>query len=186
MKNTQPMRVLSALALATYLVLRGCIRLVSGLLTIWRWLPRRPSKPGFGFVYVNQDGTARELSPREQRCLKQDFTSGDSGRPYVKFTYESRDAWGSRSGFLARLGLPRRIRVQAVHPDYDTRLAATMPSTPFASLIREPGVSHWAWWRANCRNVLAEQKRYEALASIDHAPEREPVGKALHHPGSPL
>jgi hypothetical protein len=143
MMDNAPMRVLFALALVVYLVLRGCMSVLWGLCTLWRWFPRR------------------------------DFEPGDSARPYVKFTYESRDGWGSRSGFLARRGLPKGIRVQPVHPDYDATLAAALHTAPFASLIWEPGVPHWVWWRANCRMHLAEQRRYEALARVDHAPERE-------------
>ena len=173
MMDIAPMGLLSAVALAVYLVLRGCISVVWGLCTFWRWFPRRPSEPGFSYVYVNQDGTAREVSPGEQRYLTVDFEPGDGARPYVKLTYESRDGWGSRSGFLARRGLPRGIRVQPVHPDYDANLAAALPMAPFTSLIREPGVPHWVWWRTNCRMRLEEQRRYEALAKVDHAPERE-------------
>ena len=78
-------------------------------------------KPGFKFVYVNQDGSVRELSPAEQAYLSKEFSGADSGRPYVKSSYESRDGWGSLSGFIERSEVPAQIEVSLVHPDFDAR-----------------------------------------------------------------
>lgn len=78
-------------------------------------------KPGFRFVYVNQDGSVRELSPAEQTYLSKEFSGGDSGRPYIKSSYKSRDGWGSLSGFIERGKVPARIKISAVHPDFDAR-----------------------------------------------------------------
>jgi hypothetical protein len=70
----------------------------------WKWGPRRPQEPGFKFVYVNQDGSVRELSPEERGYLSEEFPGEDGGRPYIKWSYESRDGWGSKSGFIERRG----------------------------------------------------------------------------------
>jgi hypothetical protein len=78
-------------------------------------------KPDFKFVYVNQDGSVRELSPAEQTYLSKEFSGGDSGRPYIKSSYKSRDGWGSLSGFIERSKVPARIKVSPVHPDFDAR-----------------------------------------------------------------
>lgn len=85
----------------------------------WKWGPRRAREPGFRFVYVNQDGSARELSPGEQSYLSEEFVGADSGRPYIKWSYESRDSWGSQSGFLERRRVPARILILPVNPKYD-------------------------------------------------------------------
>lgn len=69
-------------------------------------------------VYVNQDGSARELAPDEIAYLATEFEPGDGGRPYVKRTYETVDGWGSLSGFLPRRRLPEHVVVQPVRPDY--------------------------------------------------------------------
>jgi hypothetical protein len=82
---------------------------------------RRSIEPGFEFVYVNQDGSIRELSPEEQTYLSNEFSGADSGRPYVKSSYESRDGWGSRSGFVERRKIPAQIEISPVHPDFDAR-----------------------------------------------------------------
>ena len=71
-----------------------------------------------GFVYVNQDGSVRELSPDERAYLSQDFAPGDGGRPYIKASYDSTDGWGSVSGFLPRREVPRQVTVEPVNPDY--------------------------------------------------------------------
>lgn len=76
-------------------------------------------QPEFDYVYVNQDGSARELSPRERTYLSTEFSGGDGGRPYIKATYDSRDGWGSLSGFLARRSVPANLTVEPVRPDYD-------------------------------------------------------------------
>jgi hypothetical protein len=69
------------------------------------------------FVYVNQDGSVRELSRDEREYLSQDFHPGDSGRPYLKSSYESHDGWGSVSGFVLRKRVPRKIAVEPVNPN---------------------------------------------------------------------
>ena len=81
-----------------------------------------PEQPGFAFVYVNQDGSVRELSPGEQAYLSEQFSGGDGGRPYIKSDYESADGWGSQSGFIERRLVPSRIAILSVHPDYDARV----------------------------------------------------------------
>ncbi len=89
--------------------------------------PRSRSRGSIGssveFVYVNQDGSVREPSPAEQAYLSDEFSGGDSGRPYVKERYESRDGWGSLSGFIERRNVPADIAVSPVHPDFDAREA---------------------------------------------------------------
>jgi len=77
-------------------------------------------EPQFESVYVNQDGTVREVSPKEQKYLLQKFIPGDSGRPYIKGSYEALDGWGSKSGFMPRKLAPANIIIQPVNPSYDT------------------------------------------------------------------
>jgi hypothetical protein len=69
-------------------------------------------------VYVNQDGSVRELSRDEREYLSQAFHPGDGRRPYIKASYESQDGWGSVSGFLPRKRLPRHVVVEPVNPHY--------------------------------------------------------------------
>jgi len=89
---------------------------------VWKFGSRRPGEPGFKYVHVNHDGSARELSPGEIDYLSQEFQGGDGDRPYIKFSYESRNGWGSFSGFIERRRVPRRIAIAPVNPEYDTRV----------------------------------------------------------------
>ena len=73
----------------------------------------------FEFVYVNQDGTARELSPEERAYLSEKFERFDSDRPYIKASYNTVDGYGSRSGFIERKDVPTDITIQEVNPQYD-------------------------------------------------------------------
>jgi hypothetical protein len=52
-----------------------------------------PAAP-YPYVYVNADGTARELHANEQKYLETDFKGGDGAAPYVKSSYQERDGWG--------------------------------------------------------------------------------------------
>ena len=83
-----------------------------------RWF-RSSRDSGFEYVYVNQDGSVRELSPNEQKYLREIFPPGDGGRPYIKSSYKSLDGWGM-SGFLLRKKVPSRITVDPVNPQYDS------------------------------------------------------------------
>ncbi len=84
------------------------------LLGWWLFLrrTRRRKEAGFRYVYVNLDGSARELTPEEREYLSETFSGGDGGRPYIKFRYESLTPDGRISGFLERRQLPARIEIQ--------------------------------------------------------------------------
>ena len=58
------------------------------------------------FVYVNEDGSARELTPDEREYLNTKFLPGDSGRPYIKSRYQQLTPDGKIWGFLLRQKLP--------------------------------------------------------------------------------
>jgi hypothetical protein len=91
--------------------------------------PFHTETEGFEYVYVNQDGSVRELSPQERAYLLEEFSGGDSGRPYIKSNYWSLNGWGSRSGFILRRGVPRRIKILPVNPNYDAAVQQLSHST---------------------------------------------------------
>jgi hypothetical protein len=134
-------------------------------------------------IYVNQDGTARELSAEERSLLSQEFTPGDGTMPYMKLRYTSRDGWGSFSGFLPRRDLPATIFVQPVNPDYSSpivtaeqkvlemaaqaKAAGYSVSQPSARSIRiEPGQgkARQESFEILRRLILEKQKQQEDLA----------------------
>ena len=67
----------------------------------------------YPYVYVNADGSARELHPDECDYLETPFQPGDGNTPYVKRSYSQRNGWGEIAGFLKRSQLPSGIVIQA-------------------------------------------------------------------------
>jgi hypothetical protein len=62
------------------------------------------------FVFVEEDGSIRELTLEEAEHLATPFHPADGGRPYIKSRYKSRTPSGSVSGFLARQDVPDHLR----------------------------------------------------------------------------
>ena len=63
------------------------------------------------FIYINEDGTARELTPDERSYLNTEFHPVDGNRPYIKYNYDQISPDGKISGFLLKRRLPRRMPV---------------------------------------------------------------------------
>ena len=66
----------------------------------------------YQYIYVNHDGSARELSIEEKIYLQTEYHFGDSARPYIKATYSEKNGAGKISGFCRRSELPEGIIVQ--------------------------------------------------------------------------
>jgi hypothetical protein len=60
----------------------------------------------YPYIYVNADGTARELHPDERQYLETEFSGGDGAAPYIKCSYAERNGWGDITGYLERSRLP--------------------------------------------------------------------------------
>jgi len=60
----------------------------------------------YPYIYVNADGTARELHEDERKFLETLFHPGDGARPWVKENYLQKNGWGEIKGFLNRSKLP--------------------------------------------------------------------------------
>jgi len=65
----------------------------------------------YPFIYVLEDGSARELHRREREYLETPFIGADGARPYVKWRYGQKNGWGNVRGFLRRTKLPNRILI---------------------------------------------------------------------------
>jgi hypothetical protein len=162
-----------------------CIVLALAIMAIIAAITMRPLRkrePGFKFVYVNQDGSVRELSPGEQAYLSEEFSVGDGGRPYIKSNYESSDGWGSQSGFISRRQVPADIPILLVHPNYDVlkkecghdmlgshRAAGDIiekNANGSITCIPNPRISLEKRFELLRQYVLEEQRRREALAKI--------------------
>lgn len=61
----------------------------------------------YPYLYVNADGSARELHANERDYLETPFDPFDGGRPYVKDSYSQKNGWGEIAGYLRRSQLPQ-------------------------------------------------------------------------------
>ncbi len=71
----------------------------------------KSEKEKFGFVYVENDGTVRELDKDEIEYLQTEFQSGDGARPYVKSSYDQLTPDKKILGFLHRNKVPKEIEI---------------------------------------------------------------------------
>jgi hypothetical protein len=65
----------------------------------------------YPYVYVNADGTARELHPSERRWLATEFKGGDGAAPSIKSSYEERNGWHELTGYVERSLLPEGVAI---------------------------------------------------------------------------
>jgi hypothetical protein len=91
----------------------------------------------YPYVYVNADGSARELHESEQRYLETEFKGGDGAAPSIKSSYEERNGWHELNGYLARSLLPEGAAVHDA-PAEDPR--RPMNPEEFIAWLRNKGV----------------------------------------------
>jgi hypothetical protein len=65
----------------------------------------------YPYVYVNDDGSVRELHQSECTYLETPFSPFDGARPYIKNSYTSKNGWGDIGGFCLRIGIPSNITI---------------------------------------------------------------------------
>jgi hypothetical protein len=114
----------------------GAVVVVLVAACVWRVRhPRGPSmvvvsrkqaaREPYPYLYVNADGSARELHPNERKYLETPFQGGDGARPYAKRSYsQKKNGWGEVKGYLKRSKLPPGIPVGAA-PEQEPRMPLT-------------------------------------------------------------
>ncbi len=90
--------------------------LILGLLFFIRFGPRRPKEPGFEYIFVEENGVARELDSDEIEYLNTPFHGGDGARPYIKSHYAELTPSDSIAGYLWRRKLPNGLPVVSLKP----------------------------------------------------------------------
>jgi len=73
--------------------------------------PMRMSSTGFKYVYVEFDGTVREVDSEEQQYLLEEYHPNDGNRPYIKSNYWSRTPDQKIHGYLKRIRVPWWINI---------------------------------------------------------------------------
>ena len=72
------------------------------------------SKEKYPFVFVNEDGSVREVTILEKLYLQTKYSGSDGERPYIKTKYFEKNGWGKISGFCYRKAIPGNIEIQKV------------------------------------------------------------------------
>jgi hypothetical protein len=72
---------------------------------------RRWRESAFDYVYVDDDGSARELNAEEDEFVTTALLPDDEVHFYIKPRYESLSPDGRLRGYLRRNQLPRKISV---------------------------------------------------------------------------
>jgi len=104
--------VLSTVGFLGAFVLLLCLPLVAfGTWFALQMRPRRRAEPGFKYVYVEDDGSVRELDTQERKYLTTEFRGADGARPYIKLRYESLTPDGHLRGYLRRRQVPKGIAI---------------------------------------------------------------------------
>lgn len=72
----------------------------------------------FEYVYVEEDGTVRELDKEEIEYINTEFEPTDGARPYIKNSYEKLTPDNKIWGFLLREKVPRNIPIKDSNEKY--------------------------------------------------------------------
>jgi hypothetical protein len=96
-----------------------------------------PVTEPYPYIYVNADGTARELHPNERQYLESEFRPGDGAAPYVKCSCSERNGWGDLTGYLERSNLPHGTQTQAAPTQDPSR---PLSKTEYIAWLRSKGM----------------------------------------------
>lgn len=89
------------------------------------FFPLRPRGKGFEFVFVEEDGSVRELYDDEKTYLNTKFLPSDGARPYIKSSYDETVIENRKiAGYIRRIRVPKEIHIREVEkptPNYFNR-----------------------------------------------------------------
>jgi len=92
----------------------------------------------YPYVYVEADGTARELHAAERGYLETEFKGGDGAMPSIKDSYDERNGWGEIRGYLKRAALPAGMAVADAPAEDPRQLLITRED--YVAWLRGKGV----------------------------------------------
>jgi hypothetical protein len=95
--------------------------------------------PSDVLIWINADGSARELTDDEKKYVDTEFSPFDGARPHIKSHYEQRNGWGELSGYLQRKELPDGMPVHPAPPATPQPKAPEAVADSILELIRKHG-----------------------------------------------
>jgi hypothetical protein len=94
---------------------------------------------GDALVYVNEDGSVRELIEAEKKYVETEFSPLDGARPYIKPRYLARTAQGIQ-GYLPRIQVPDGMSIHPAPPQTTPPLQTPQAAAvSLMELIRKHG-----------------------------------------------
>lgn len=90
---------------------------------------------GDALVYVNEDGSVRELTDAEKTYVETEFSPLDGARPYIKSHHLERTARGVR-GYLPRTAVPVGVSIASPPPNMPQPQTPQAVANSLAELIR--------------------------------------------------
>lgn len=91
-------------------------------------------------VYVNEDGSVRELTAAEKTYVEAEFSPLDGARPYIKSSYRDRTAWGIQV-YLPRAEVPESVFIHPAPQTGSEPQTAQAVVGSLSELIRKHGRS---------------------------------------------
>jgi len=70
-------------------------------------------------VYINEDGSIRELTEADKKYVDTEFSPFDGARPYIKLNYSQRTALGEIKGYLPRTEVPEGMAVNPAPSEHE-------------------------------------------------------------------
>ncbi len=67
----------------------------------------------YPYVYVEKDGTVRELHSSERKFLETPYHPADGSMPYIKKSFNALNPYGNLRGTCLRSNIPHQISIQA-------------------------------------------------------------------------
>jgi len=113
--------------------------------------PEEARQVPYPYVYVEANGSVRELHANERAYLEELFSPGDGNFPYVKHAYETKDGWGNIAGYCLRSAIPQNLKIgeapaEDPHPpipveEYVARMKELLAKGDAKPTVRRP------WWK---------------------------------------
>ena len=89
-------------------------------------------------VYINEDGSVRELTEAEKKYVDTEFSPFDGARPYIKSQYSQLTALGEIRGYLPRTAVPEDIPITPAPSDHEPEHQTTQTvAESISELIRK-------------------------------------------------
>jgi hypothetical protein len=82
---------------------------------------RRAAMPNASevLVYINEDGSVRELTEADKKYVDTEFSPFDGARPYIKLHYSQRTALGEIRGYLPRTEVPEGMPINPAPSEHE-------------------------------------------------------------------